>query len=130
MRKYNYNIVLKVAEFFGSVLFDVLEGANIDEAIQNAPVDASIKEQFENAIKSKGLGSFETIRNFGPSCGVEGGFEGALHLLISHDSYKEALIANAKAGGDSSARGMIVAMIMGAAGKEIVKSWRDGTKNI
>ena len=44
----------------------------------------------------------------------------------NYQDYKEAMIANVKAGGDSAARGMLVGMIMGAAGKSLPASWKEG----
>ena len=62
-------------------------------------------------------------------CCVDGGFVGTAHLLVSYDD-KEAMIANAKAGGDSASRGMIVDMIIGSANYDVPSSWREGTKGI
>lgn len=127
---HNSEAALKAAHFFASVLYDVAEGAAIADALARAEVDPLLKNAYDAAMQSKGKESFATIRNFGPACGVEGGFEGVIHLLLSYEEYKEAMMANAKAGGDSAARGMIVGMIMGAAGKEIPHSWKEQTNNL
>jgi ADP-ribosylglycohydrolase len=127
---HNSEVALKAAHFFGSVLYDVAEGAAIADALSRAEVETLLKNAYDAAMQSKGKESFATIRNFGPACGVEGGFEGVIHLLLTYEEYKEAMMANAKAGGDSAARGMIVGMIMGAAGKEIPHSWKEATKNL
>lgn len=127
---HNSPLVLKAAALFASVLYDVAMGESIDSALRSASPDAQLKNAFDAGMKSKGEESFSTIRNFGPACGVEGGFEGTIHILCSYDNYKDAMIANAKAGGDNAARGMIIAMIMGAAGQEIPSSWKEGTKGL
>ena len=127
---HNSTIVLKAAALFASILYDVAEGKSIDKALHDVDVDPDLKSAFDAGMNSKGQDTFSTIRNFGPACGVEGGFEGVLHLLVSYDDFKEAMVANAKAGGDTSARAMIVAMIMGAAGKSIPSSWIEGTKGL
>lgn len=127
---HNAPIVLKAAALFASVLYDVAEGKSIDKALNDVDVDPALKSAFEAGINSKGQETFTAIRNFGPACSVEGGFEGVLHLLVSYNDFKEAMIANAKAGGDTSARAMIVAMIMGAAGKSLPTLWMEGTRNI
>lgn len=127
---HNCPLVLKAAAFFASVLYDVAQGESIDSALNSLTPDPELKNAFDTAMQSKGQDSFTAIRNFGPACGVEGGFEGTIHILRSYDDYKEAMIANAKAGGDNSARGMIIGMIMGAAGKEIPSVWKKETKGL
>jgi ADP-ribosylglycohydrolase len=127
---HNSLVVLKAAEFFASVLFDVALGADIKDTVKHTVVDPLLARAHGAAVNSKGQESFSTIRNFGPACSVEGGFEGTIHILLSYDDYKSALIANAKAGGDTAARGMIIGMIMGAALKEIPLAWKNGVKNL
>lgn len=127
---HNSPIVLKAAQFFASVLFDVALGADIADALEHTAVDPILARAHVAALNSKGKESFSTIRTFGPACGVEGGFEGTIHLLLSYDDYKSALIANAKAGGDNAARAMIIGMIMGAANKEIPQLWKNSVKNL
>lgn len=127
---HNSPIVLKAAQFFASVLFDVALGAAISDTIKHTAVDPLLARAYGAAINSKGKESFNAIRTFGPACGVEGGFEGTIHILLSYDDYKNAMIANAKAGGDNAARGMIIGMIMGAANKEIPQMWKNNVKNL
>lgn len=127
---HNSEIVLEAARFFAAVLYDVGEGNSIEEALQRVHVPLLLQNGYHAAMHSKGENSFTAIRNFGPACGVEGGFEGVIHLLMTYDDYKEAMIANAKAGGDTAARAMIVGMIMGAAGKKIPESWKSGRNNL
>ncbi|MDQ7061050.1 MAG: ADP-ribosylglycohydrolase family protein [Sulfurimonas sp.] len=127
---HNDEEVLKVASYFASVLYDVIKGSNIKDALASTKIDASLKEAFNAAKLSQNEPTLETIYKFGPACSVGEGFKGALHLLFKYDNYKEAMIANAKAGGDSSARGMIVAMLMGANDCDVPQSWVDGTKGL
>ena len=127
---HNCPLVLKAAEFFASVLYDVSQGKDISTALSAQTIDAELQSAFDAAMASKAQETVSTIRNFGPACGVEGGFEGAIHLLCSYDSFKEAMVANAKAGGDNAARAMIVGMIMGAAGCDVPSSWKECTKGL
>jgi len=127
---HNSPLVLKAAELFASILYDVAQGESIDAALNTLTPDPDLKNAFDAAINSKGKDSFCTIRDFGPACSVEGGFEGSIHILLSYDNFKDAMIANAKAGGDNAARGMIIGMIMGAAGKEIPPAWKNETKGL
>ena len=127
---HNSPAVLKAALFFASVLFDVALGADIADTLKHTPIDPLLARAHGVAMNSKGQDSFNAIRTFGPACGVEGGFEGTIHLLLKFNDYKDAMIANAKAGGDNAARGMIVGMIMGAARKAIPQMWKNNIKNL
>lgn len=127
---HNSPVALKAAQFFASVLFDVAQGANIADTIKHTAVDPLLARAHGAAINSKGQESFDAIRTFGPACSVEGGFEGTIHILMSYDDYKNAMITNAQAGGDNAARAMIIGMIMGAALKEIPLAWKDSVKNL
>ena len=69
------------------------------------------QDMIEKALNSKDEDSFKAIRSFGPACGINDGFGGVIHLLIKYDNLKEMIIANSKAGGDTSARAMIATII-------------------
>jgi ADP-ribosylglycohydrolase len=85
----------------------------------------------DEAIEKKECDSFETIREFGPACGIDGGFASVIYLLLQNKSFKEIMTLNAQAGGDSSARGMVVAMILGMnTDVELPTEWIDGMKNL
>ncbi len=127
---HNSTQVLEGAKFFAMVLLEVLEGAEIKDALVTVDVPQQLASEFEAGIQSKGKDSFRTIRAFGPACGFDGGFEGTLHLLATYAEFQEAMTANVKAGGDSAARGMIIGMLMGAAGKSIPASWRERTTGL
>lgn len=127
---HNNEKVLKTAALFASILYDVIEGSSITDAIESVNVDPTLQEAFNEAKLSKDKPTLETIYKFGPACSVDGGFEGTIHLLMKYDNFKEAMIANAKSGGDSSARGMIVGMIMGASDYTIPPSWEKGTRGL
>ncbi len=96
-------------------MWDSKENQDIKKSIQllrNKYPDFST--WIDEGVNSKNLDTFKTIRDFGPACSIDGGFAGVIHLLSLNDNFKTIMIKNAKAGGDSSARGMIVAMILGA----------------
>lgn len=118
--------VLSAAALFASILLDVIEGKSINEALDDAVIDPMLQGAFDAGLKSKNQDSFRTIRQFGPACGIEGGFEGVIHLLSTYDDFKDAIMANVKSGGDSAARGMVVGMIMGAADKMLPDAWVTG----
>jgi hypothetical protein len=67
-------------------------------------------------LESRDRDTRETIADFGQMCSVEAGLPGAVHLIARYaDDYKQAMVENVMAGGDSSARGMMAGMILGAA---------------
>ena len=79
----------------------------------------------QKGLATKDKDSFEAIRDLGPACDIEGGFSGVIHLLSKYDNLKDMIINNAKAGGDSSARAMIAAIIFVASKdiSELPKEW-------
>lgn len=110
---HNSSQALNASKFFAKVLWDALEGKDVLSSIETIKdeFDTSFQAQINKGLASKEANSFETIREFGPACDIEGGFAGVIHLLAKFDSLKEMLIENAKAGGDSSARAMIASAI-------------------
>lgn len=110
---HNSNEVIAASRFFASLLLEVLEGKEIEEAILGLKddFDSKIQSYIYSGIASKTDDTFDAIRGFGPACDIDGGFQGVIHLLCKYDNLKEMLINNAKAGGDSSARAMIASII-------------------
>ena len=111
---HNSENVIESAIFFARLIFRVGDGKNIEQEIlylKNA-FNSFIIENVEKGLKSKDANTFETIRTFGPACGIDEGFAGIIHLLVKYSNdLKELLIQNAKAGGDTSSRAMIATMI-------------------
>lgn len=118
---------INAANFFAKVLLRAFEEIDYEKIFldlkDESPVD--IQEFIQNGIASKSDDTFDTIRNFGPACATKEGFAGVIHLLCKYKNLKELLVENAKAGGDSSARGMVAAMIFSAKHKlnSIPVSW-------
>ncbi|MGB3751733.1 MAG: ADP-ribosylglycohydrolase family protein, partial [Arcobacteraceae bacterium] len=125
---HNSENVIESAIFFARLLFRVGDGKNIEQEIlylKNA-FNSFIIENVEKGLKSKDANTFETIRTFGPACGIDEGFAGIIHLLVKYQTdLKELLIQNAKAGGDTSSRAMIATMIFVADSdsKQIPLEW-------
>lgn len=124
---HNSSQALNAGRFFALLLVDVLEGKEILSSIEalKDKFDSSIQGYITKAIESKNSDSFTTIREFGPACDIDGGFAGVIHLLVKYDNLKDMLIANAKAGGDTSSRAMIASSIFMAQSKmnQIPASW-------
>lgn len=116
-------IIKEASEYFAKVLWAVIHGSDIIESLEE------LKQPYTHRLKeyaSKGFGckldTFEAIREFGAACDTEEGFPGVIYLLNKYGSdYKTIMCENAKAGGDSSARAMLISMLLVAAhGKEII----------
>lgn len=120
---HNSEEVLESADFFAKILWLVHLGNPIIQSI------TEVKDEYSQTIKNyvnDGLNNphdtLESIEEFGSACSVNGGFQGAIYILNKYDDdFKSAITMNAKAGGDSSSRGMIIAMLLVAAyGKKII----------
>lgn len=110
---HNSDEAIRAAKFFATVVLEVLDGKTIEESIEafKDKFGANIETYCNDAKASSSDDSFKSIRDFGPACDINGGFQGVVHLLYKYADIKELLIANAKAGGDSSARAMIATTV-------------------
>jgi len=122
-------IIKEASEYFAKVLWAVIHGADIMESIKSfkEPYTHRLKEYVTKALGST-LDTYDAIRIFGPACDAEEGMPGVIYLLNKYGSdYQTIMIENAKAGGDSSSRAMLISMLLVAAyGKEIIpKNWID-----
>ena len=124
---HNSKEALQSADFFANLLLLVLENNEIEKSILELKnsYDSFFQEMIEKGINSKNSDTFETIRTFGPACDINSGFSGVIHLLCKYDNLKDMLVANSKAGGDTSARAMISSVIFLANKQisEIPKNW-------
>jgi len=110
---HNSELAKTAGQFFAELLWDSRETQNIKESMQKLKSSyPTLSTWIDAGIDSKEKETFDTIRDFGPACGIDGGFAGAIHLLSLDEDFTTIMIKNAKSGGDSSARGMVVAMIL------------------
>ena len=122
--------VIESAIFFARLLFRVHDNKNIRQEISSLKnaFDSFIIDNVDKGLASKDANTFDTIRNFGPACGIDEGFPGIIHLLAKYpNDFKELLIQNAKAGGDTSSRAMVATMIILSNGSNdgVPKEWFD-----
>lgn len=129
---HNSKLAHQSSQFFAELLWDSKENQDIQnniELLKNKYTELLI--WIDAGVKSKGADTFTTIREFGPACGIDGGFAGVIHLLSLKNDFKTIMQKNARAGGDSSARGMVVAMILGTQDDVIItQDWLEGINNI
>ncbi|MDA3835093.1 MAG: ADP-ribosylglycohydrolase family protein [Spirochaetales bacterium] len=111
-------LVQDVARFFSLLLFKA--DKPMDQAITSVFSAGKwnsdmLKEGVEKGITSTDRETTKTIKEFGQMCGSEKALPSVIHLLVTYpDNYREAMIANTAAGGDSAARGLLAGMILGS----------------
>jgi len=110
---HNSELAILSSKFFAELLWKSKENQDIQKNIQQLKNEyPELISWIDEGVRSKDADTSVSIRDFGPACGIEGGFAGVIHLLSLDDDFKTIMKKNAKAGGDSSARGMVVAMIL------------------
>jgi ADP-ribosylglycohydrolase len=117
---HNNDQVVLCADFFARSVFAVLGGqpprAAMQTTLESHFADSPIASLITMGLESRDRDTRETIAEFGQMCSVEAGLPGAVHLIARYaDNFKTAMVENVMAGGDSSARGMIAGMVLGAA---------------
>ncbi len=128
--------VADAAEFFVRAADAVLNGATFDDAFFNAVESGrydslNVKQSVElacGAAKSGG-DSLTIASDFGLTCDVSNAFPLALYMaLLPGSSFASTMSTNALAGGDSSARAMLLALLFAArepeAGADLVDQLR------
>jgi ADP-ribosylglycohydrolase len=109
--------VADTAEFFARIAIAVKEGTAIPEALRAAVANRTQEQWLDAAFASSTSDTLDSAatKAHGLTCHVPDAFPGVCHLLLRHpDDVGAALTANAAAGGDNAARGMIIGMIHGA----------------
>lgn len=118
------------SKFCAQILWNVVEGQPLSDAIVKVASKSPriLQQMVSAATQTIELETPNAISQLGPACNAHQAMPGALHLLLKYkNDYKSLLVANAKAGGDSSARAMVAGMLMVAAfGIQIVPlPWRE-----
>jgi ADP-ribosylglycohydrolase len=112
--------VIACADFFARTVWSVLKGQGPLEAVNSVlsrhVTDSVIADLIQAGIASQDRETRDSIAEFGQMCSVEAGLPSAIHLIARYaDDYKNAMIENVMAGGDSSARGVLAGMVLAAA---------------
>jgi ADP-ribosylglycohydrolase len=130
---HNRGDVIDAAEFFVRTAARVLDGAGPLEAVEEVTAghfkESAIAALVEDGLDSRERDTRQVIADFGQMCSVEAALPGTLHLIARYENdFEAALVENVMAGGDSAARGMPAAMILGAChGLEAIPGkWLDG----
>lgn len=116
---HNNELLLGISDYFVEVIKDVAYGTEISKALVNqlTNADSSIVDAFNKAKATDGE-IVESVGKIGQSCSSHVGLPSLISILLNSDltecNFKEILIQNVYAGGDSASRGMILGMILGA----------------
>jgi ADP-ribosylglycohydrolase len=129
---HNNAVVIETAVFFAQAAVGVLEGespvASIEKLLAAGNQTDLLTDLIQDGMESQNQDTRETIHTFGQMCSVEAALPGTIHLICTYENdLKQALVENVMAGGDSSARGILVGMILGAhkGMGSIPKQWID-----
>jgi len=127
---HNNPSVLDAAEFFVRLAVMTLAGekpsAVITYLLENRFQDTDIADTVSLGLEGQDMDTRTIIAEFGQMCSVETALPGTIHLITKYENdFKEALVENVMAGGDSAARGMLVGMVLGAYGgiDTLPKDW-------
>lgn len=132
---HNSQAALAGADFIARVVYNVFNGlspvaamrAALDEGIDDIDLSMRVAESLESGSQD----TRQVIKKYGQACAISAGLPGAVHLVVRYeDDFKQALIANVMAGGDSAARGMTAGMILGAwlGASALPASWLNSLK--
>lgn len=127
---HNSKAVVEAAGFFADLVTALLEGKELRASLQSiaSGYSRTIQDWVEKGMDSSSKKKTSlVIKKFGQACSIDHVFPGIIHLITKYtDDYRLAMEENAKAGGDSAARGMSVGMILGIINGEeaIPENWK------
>ncbi|MFC1824235.1 ADP-ribosylglycohydrolase family protein [Thermodesulfobacteriota bacterium] len=112
----NNDLAVPFAFAAGKIIENAILGESVAGAIQSALQIESdeVSRQLIKGIQAAKKDSIEVIGEFGRDCGLRQGMAGALQILASANSYKQAVRTNILAGGDSCGRAILIGSVMGA----------------
>lgn len=119
MVTHNNPEVIDSAEFFGRVVFQVLNGDKPSIAVQQTLEERFNREPYlkwvADGIDSVAKDTRQAMLDLGQICEIHAAFPGVIHLIAKYEgNLQEGLVENAMAGGDSAGRGLMVGLILGA----------------
>ncbi len=111
--------VVDAAEIFARAAVAVLNGVSpltaLEKAVKAIDGDHLYQEWFDQGVDSAELDTTAVIKDLGQMCEIEAAFPATVHLVAKYENDLAAgLIENVMAGGDSSARGLLTGMLLGA----------------
>lgn len=130
---HDYSIVIDAAEFFARTAHAVIHGEPPVEAMRKAAefqYEGLPAGQWTDAgIKAAGTDTVSATLEFGQTCHVDHAFKSTVQVIARHaGDPAEAIIETVMVGGDSSARGILAGLILGADpdAKPLPEEWFSG----
>ncbi len=114
------DLIPEGVEFFVRVLFAVREGVDIEDAIYDQAESGRYPklkpaEAYDQAYSADKTAFLEVAKEFGQACGFDSAFPLTLYFAINFSkSMNHAMTVNALAGGDTTARAMVLAQLIHA----------------
>jgi len=126
-------LVSAAAESLARSCMHVLGGLAPAVALEQAARESSdftVPDLIRRGLAASGQDSLAAVKAFGQSCGTLSGLPGAVQIVARHgDDLALALEENVMAGGDSSARGMFIATLLGCRpGVSVPEKWLSGLR--
>ncbi len=111
------NTAVVAAQYAGWVLWEVLSGQPVPQALRNALPHAGEKlaPLIEEALQTRALDGRAVAKRFGSACHVLEGVPIIAHIAQSAPDYRMAIEENIRIGGDSCGRAIMLGAIMAAA---------------
>lgn len=110
----NNDVAVAAAQCAAVVLFEVLKGASIEQALTDSLpyAEPTIKPLLDEALKFNTFDSVGVAERFGSACHVTEGLPVIFHIARHAPDYRSAVEANIRAGGDSCGRAIMLGAIM------------------
>ncbi len=105
------SLVAEVAASLTKLAFALKRGEVLQSAIES---EFAYSEWLDKARGVAGLEPTDALGKLGRDCSMESALPALLYLLLRERSYKETLVENVMAGGDSAARGLLLGGLLAA----------------
>ena len=116
-------MVAKVGLQFISLMDRLVDGAKLLQAVEDEFAESDWLRQ---AIEVEGKEPNEALGILGRDCSLMSALPSVIYLLRRSKGYKETLIENVMAGGDSASRGLILGALLALSDgeKSIPEQWQ------
>jgi len=130
---HNSPLVLAAADLLAKACLFVQQGVEPVAALErtaDASNEFTLSDLVRRGLAAHDMDSLEAVKSFGQSCSIMAGLPGAVQIVARHGrDLATALEENVMAGGDSAARGMFIATLLGSGpGVAVPEEWLQGLR--